>query len=65
MMDAVIEAGTRLAEALRAENEALAALDLGRAATMATADCQLAISSGVQHPPAAAAVDDDDDDDDD
>ncbi|WP_353210503.1 hypothetical protein [Rhodovarius sp.] len=40
MMDAVIEAGTRLAEALRAENEALAALDLGRAATMATAKMQ-------------------------
>ena len=28
MMDAVIAAGERLAEALRAENEALAALDL-------------------------------------
>lgn len=40
MMDAVIRAGTRLAEALKAENEALAALDLGRAATMATAKMQ-------------------------
>jgi len=36
MMDAVIAAGERLAEALRAENEALAALDLTRAAAMAT-----------------------------
>lgn len=40
MMDAVITAGTRLAEALRAENEALAALDLGRAAGLATAKMQ-------------------------
>lgn len=36
MMDAVINAGERLAEALLAENEALAALDLGRAASIAT-----------------------------
>ncbi|MBS7811095.1 hypothetical protein [Roseococcus pinisoli] len=36
MMDAVIAAGERLAEALRAENEALAALDLSRAAALAT-----------------------------
>jgi hypothetical protein len=40
MMDAVIAAGERLAEALRAENEALAALDLGRAAAMATRKVQ-------------------------
>ena len=40
MMDAVITAGTRLAEALRAENEALAALDLNRAAALATAKMQ-------------------------
>ena len=40
MMDAVITAGTRLAEALKAENEALAALDLGRAAALATAKMQ-------------------------
>ena len=37
MMDALITAGKRLAEALRAENEALAALDLPRAAGLATA----------------------------
>ena len=36
MMDALILAGQRLAEALRAENEALAKLDLPRAATLAS-----------------------------
>jgi hypothetical protein len=36
MMQTLILAGQRLAEALRAENEALAALDLSRAATLAT-----------------------------
>jgi hypothetical protein len=40
MMDDVIHAGTRLAEALKAENEALAALDLGRAAALAAAKMQ-------------------------
>lgn len=35
MIDAVLVAGLRLAEALRAENEALAALDLPRAAGLA------------------------------
>lgn len=35
MMDTLILAGQRLAEALRAENEALAALDLSRAAGLA------------------------------
>jgi hypothetical protein len=35
MMDSLILAGQRLAEALRAENEALARLDLPRAATLA------------------------------
>ncbi len=40
MMDAVITSGTRLAEALRLENEALAALDLARAASLATAKMQ-------------------------
>ncbi|MDB5379264.1 MAG: hypothetical protein JWR00_3710 [Rubritepida sp.] len=40
MMDAVIAAGKRLAEALRAENEALAALDMTRAAAMATRKMQ-------------------------
>lgn len=40
MMDAVIAAGERLAEALQAENEALAALDLTRAATTATRKMQ-------------------------
>jgi hypothetical protein len=40
MMEAVIAAGERLAEALRAENEALAALDLTRAAAMATRKVQ-------------------------
>jgi hypothetical protein len=40
MMDAVIAAGLRLAEALRAENEALAALDLPRAAGLATSKIQ-------------------------
>jgi len=36
MMETLIIAGQRLAEALRAENEALAALDLSRAARLAT-----------------------------
>ncbi len=36
MMDAVIAAGQRLAEALEAENQALAALDLSRAAGLAS-----------------------------
>jgi hypothetical protein len=40
MMEAVIAAGERLAEALRAENEALAALDLTRAAAMAARKVQ-------------------------
>ncbi|TCZ59923.1 hypothetical protein [Roseicella aquatilis] len=37
MIEALIAAGQRLAEALRAENEALAALDLPRAAALAGA----------------------------
>ncbi len=37
MMQSLIIAGTRLAEALRAENEALSRLDLLRAATLADA----------------------------
>jgi hypothetical protein len=36
MMDSLILAGHRLAEALRAENEALAKLDMPRAATLAS-----------------------------
>lgn len=36
MMDTLILAGQRLADALRAENEALAKLDLSRAATLAS-----------------------------
>lgn len=40
MMDALLAAGQRLAEALRAENEALAALDLPRAAGLASAKMQ-------------------------
>jgi hypothetical protein len=40
MMDALLAAGQRLAEALRAENEALAALDLPRAAGLATTKMQ-------------------------
>lgn len=40
MLDAVLAAGRRLAEALHAENEALAALDLRRAAGLATAKVQ-------------------------
>lgn len=40
MMDAVIAAGEHLAAALRAENEALAALDLTRAAALATQKVQ-------------------------
>ncbi|MCB4822324.1 hypothetical protein [Roseicella aerolata] len=40
MLDALLAAGQRLAEALRAENEALAALDLPRAAGLATAKAQ-------------------------
>lgn len=35
MLDALLAAGLRLAEALRAENEALGALDLPRAASLA------------------------------
>jgi hypothetical protein len=40
MIDALIHAGQRLAEALRAENEALAALDMPRAAGLASAKLQ-------------------------
>jgi hypothetical protein len=40
MIQAMIHAGQRLAEALRAENEALSLLDLSRAATLATAKVQ-------------------------
>ncbi|WP_338662521.1 hypothetical protein VQH23_20485 [Pararoseomonas sp. SCSIO 73927] len=40
IVQALLAAGQRLAEALRAENEALARLDLGRAATLATAKVQ-------------------------
>ncbi|MDO9711145.1 hypothetical protein [Paracraurococcus lichenis] len=40
MMDALLAAGRRLAEALRAENEALAALDLPRAAGLTPAKLQ-------------------------
>lgn len=40
MIDALLQAGQRLAEALRAENEALAALDLPRAAGLTTAKVQ-------------------------
>ena len=40
MMDTVIATGLRLAEALRAENEALAALDLPKAAGLADAKIQ-------------------------
>jgi hypothetical protein len=40
MMDALLAAGQRLAEALHAENEALAALDLARAAGLSTAKAQ-------------------------
>ena len=42
MMDALLTAGHRLAEALRAENEALSALDLPSAANLATAKMQAA-----------------------
>ncbi|MCS6892574.1 MAG: hypothetical protein RMK64_02050 [Rhodovarius sp.] len=40
MMEAVIAAGERLAAALEAENQALAAFDLTRAAALATAKMQ-------------------------
>ncbi|MBP0492747.1 hypothetical protein [Roseomonas indoligenes] len=40
IVQALLVAGQRLAEALRAENEALGRLDLGRAATLATAKVQ-------------------------
>ena len=40
MMEALLTAGLRLAETLRAENEALIALDLPRAAGLATAKMQ-------------------------
>ena len=42
MMDALLATGQRLAEALHAENEALSALDLPRAAVLATAKMQAA-----------------------
>ena len=42
MMDALLATGQRLAEALRAENEALSALDLPSAAGLATAKMQAA-----------------------
>ena len=42
MMDALLAAGQRLAEALRAENAALSALDLPSAAGLATAKMQAA-----------------------
>jgi ABC-type transporter Mla subunit MlaD len=40
MIQALLNAGQHLAEALRAENEALARLDLSRAATLATTKLQ-------------------------
>lgn len=40
MIEALLNAGLRLAEALREENEALARLDLSRATTLATAKLQ-------------------------
>ena len=40
MMDTLLAAGQRLAEALRAENEALASLDLNKAADLAAAKVQ-------------------------
>jgi hypothetical protein len=42
MMDALLTAGQRLADALRAENAALTALDMPRAAGLATAKIQAA-----------------------
>jgi hypothetical protein len=42
MMDALLTAGQRLADALNAENEALTALDMPRAAGLATAKMQAA-----------------------
>jgi hypothetical protein len=56
MMDAVLAAGERLAEALKAENEALAALDLGRAALLATRKVQ-ASDAFAQATAAAAKLD--------
>jgi hypothetical protein len=53
MMHAVILAGQRLAEALRAENEALAALDLSRATGLATAKMQATDSFAGAHAAAA------------
>lgn len=49
MMQGLIAAGLRLAEALRAENEALATLDLARAATLATAKIQAAEGFAAAH----------------
>lgn len=54
MIRSLMLAGQRLAEALRAENEALAAFDLGRAATLATAKVQACDAFSAAQ--AAAAV---------
>jgi len=49
MMQRLIAAGLRLAEALRAENEALAALDLSRAAVLAATKIQAAEGFAAAH----------------
>jgi hypothetical protein len=49
MMQTLIAAGLRLAEALRAENEALATLDLSRAATLAATKIQAAEGFAAAH----------------
>lgn len=49
MMQTLIAAGLRLAEALRAENQALAALDLSRAAPLAAAKIQAAEIFAREH----------------
>lgn len=49
MMQRVIAAGLRLAEALRAENDALATLDLSRAAMLAATKIQAAEGFAAAH----------------
>ena len=49
MMQTLLAAGLRLAEALRAENEALASLDLTRAAMLAAVKIQAAEIFAAEH----------------
>jgi hypothetical protein len=53
MLEAVLAAGQRLAEALRAENEALAALDMPRAAGLADTKIKATDAFAAAHAAAA------------